>query len=113
MPAVVSALRPNPCPTPKTIIGSAMPVRYPVSTETRVIQAVPISIAAHPTIAMRSFPTRRVRREVAAALANAAAVAGRNASPASSGVKPLTPWRYCVMKKKKLTSTPLNRKRAT
>ena len=90
---------------PKTIIGSAI-------ASPRLIQAVPISIAAQPTIARRALLWRRVSRGVTAAAANAAAVTGRNARPASSGLSRRTPCRYWVMKKKKLTSTPLNRKRA-
>jgi hypothetical protein len=69
---------------PNTIIGMAMPSRYPVSSETRLIHAVPTSIAAQPTTVSASLPTRV--REVNAAAANAAAVTGRNASPASNGL---------------------------
>ena len=69
-------------------------------------------MAAQPAMASTSLLTRPVARDVTAAAANAAAVTGRNAKPACSGLSPLTPCRYWVMKKKKLTRTALNRKRA-
>ena len=62
IPALVSVLSPSPCPMPKMIIGIAMPVRYGVSTETRAIHAVPISMAAAPTTDSRAPRCRGGRR---------------------------------------------------
>jgi hypothetical protein len=80
--------------------------------ERRLIQAVPISIAVHPATASSGLPERLTSRGVAVAASEAAAVTGRNRAPACSGVAPPTPCRYWVMKKKKLSSAPLNRNRA-
>ncbi len=72
--------------------------------DSRLIQAVPISIAAHPATVSSGLPERPRSRGVALAAAEAAAVTGKNRAPASSGVTPRAPCRYWVMKKKKLSS---------
>jgi hypothetical protein len=97
---------------PTTTIGSAIPVRYGVSTPTRLSQAMPISMTAIPPMSSRPFPSRRVRPGTATAIARTTSICGRKAKAASTGLSPLTPWRYWVMKKVELTSAPVNRKRA-
>ena len=52
---------------PKTTIGSATPATYAVSVPTRLVHAVPISIAATPVTAREALPTRRLSREVTVA----------------------------------------------
>jgi hypothetical protein len=69
-------------------------------------------MAAHPTTASIALVTCRRIVGMIAEDAKAANIWGRNASPATSGLSPLTPCRYWVMKKAKLSSVALNRKRA-
>ena len=57
-----------------------------MSAPTWLVHAVPISIAATPATASDPLPSRRLSREVTLAAAKAAAVTGRKARPASSGV---------------------------
>ncbi len=55
-----------------------------MSTDTRLIHAVPASMPTQPATARVPVPS--IVREVNAAAANAAAVTGKKATPASSGL---------------------------
>ena len=82
MPEAVSGLRAAPCPTPIWTMGSAIPIRYEVSAERRLSQAIPIRVTVRPHANSRPLPRRWVSRGTPTATAKLTTVIGRKARPA-------------------------------
>jgi hypothetical protein len=65
-----------------------------------------------PPASSRALPIRRVSHGTASAAAKLTRVTGRKAIPASSGVRPSTSWRNCVVKNQNGSIAPRKRIRA-
>src|SRR5690348_14138655 len=97
--AVVSGTNTRPIPRPTSSIGPKMPDQYTVSGDTRDSQAIPVMAGTIPVIISGFGPSSGMSLGAALDAANSAMVSGRNATPARSGLNPMTLCRNWVRKK--------------